>query len=113
MIGGTVVAGLDDPYVGGFVVVDRGGVFGERTAAFLDALRSVGEGFIVMYCGRAPFRAMSLPRVSSAALVGMVVGAALAAIESEEAFEPETWAREIARMEAAVFTDGPQSDVAR
>lgn len=91
----------------------RRGVFGQRTAAFLDALRSVGEGFIVKYCGRAPFRGMALPRVSSAALVGMVVGAALAAIESEEGFEPEAWAREIARMEAAVFADGPQSDVAR
>jgi AcrR family transcriptional regulator len=80
------------------------GALGTQMTGFLAAMRATVRRSITRASGRPPFRRLD-PEVTTAAIMGMVLGATRETAELGEAFDPETWAREMARFEARAVTD--------
>jgi AcrR family transcriptional regulator len=88
------------------------GKAGRELAAFLRQMREYVGTLIAKYVGRGPFRAGD-PEIAAAAVVGMVLGAAQAATEPGASFDPERWAREMARLESGALVRPSADDAAR
>lgn len=81
------------------------GDLGAAMSEFLREMRTVARGLVEGCMGRPPFRATTEYGAVADAVVGMILGAAQAAFEDQSGFDPERWAREMARFEAAALVD--------
>jgi AcrR family transcriptional regulator len=87
-------------------------------SGLLRSLREVARRLITTHAGRPPFRAIGDPEAAAAAIVGMILGAAQEAFATDQGFDAERWANEMARFEAGALLDprwavGAKSPAAR
>lgn len=73
-----------------------------QLGGFVQAMRDHIRGLMVAHMGRPPFDHAD-PDVAAGALVGMVLGATHEAVQLGDRFDPESWARELARYETKLL----------
>lgn len=81
------------------------GPVGREVTAFLTQMRAVAESLLETHAGRPPFRSTMNPGIVAGAIVGMVVGAVQEAALLGDAFDPEAWAVEMARLETGALVE--------
>jgi AcrR family transcriptional regulator len=86
------------------VAPSGGGALGSEVGAFLGTMRTMVARMITHVSGRPPFRRLDA-EVTTAAITGMVLGAARETAELGQSFDPGRWAREMARFETSAVTD--------